>query len=457
MLYVLGRKSDFIATRRKGCSQRVHARASTESVFVLRFDPLAPSHLGLLCALVDISFNPSQHTVVIEVRHDERCLSSLDSSPFLSNFGINKPAPALISSKSRRSIDRSTSLVDLTLSVSNGGVEHVQAVHSEDTPQKCPTEVAEIIKEGEEQVIPDDLVERPHDDSCSIASYTASPVSSRRPSTPWSTHPADVAFIVDDEDEEQPSFYDDEDSGIFSPKLEFSEHTTEIVVEESEVPSLIHSEVVVDDLDDNDILETPEDEGAREYSEEDDDAPASDDKEGKADGEEEEEEYEPLEQTDGTPHEITNFADIQFSRTNTLGQGAYGAVFKGSVKGLHKLVAVKAIKKGVIHANLHTEFLLNEMDVMFWMKEERNYTKALGVFDSEIESIIVMPLYQNGSLLGLMKSCGGRFSEERSRFYCAQIVSPFSLLARLSSSYSPPAPGYRCSPQDVHCSPRHQA
>ncbi|KAL0947045.1 hypothetical protein HGRIS_013188 [Hohenbuehelia grisea] len=309
----------------------------------------------------------------------------------------------------------------------NSSVEAVEAGLAEEASQTGPTEViTEIIDAVEAQATPADLTETPDDDTCSITSYTTSPVSSRRPSTPWSIHPADVAFIVEDDDEQQLSLYDDEDSSVFLPKLEY---TAEIVVEGSEVPPFVHSKIVTDDLDINGIEETPEDESSRDYSRENDDASASDDGEGKED--DDEEEYEPLERTDGTPHEITKFTDIQFSRTSTLGQGAYGAVYKGSIKGSNTLVAVKAIKKGVIHSNLHTEFLLNEMDVMFWMKEERDYTKALGVFDSEIESIIVMPLYQNGSLLGLMESCGGRFSEERSKFYCAQILEAIDGLHKM--------------------------
>jgi len=116
-----------------------------------------------------------------------------------------------------------------------------------------------------------------------------------------------------------------------------------------------------------------------------------------------------------------------FNLIKTLGRGAFGKVLLAQSKENNEVYAIKAVEKYVIIEGDDVEITLTERDVLALGWQNRFLTKLHYSFQSSDRLFFVMEYLSGGDLMYHIIQ-ERKFSEERAKFYAAEITLALSFL-----------------------------
>lgn len=102
-----------------------------------------------------------------------------------------------------------------------------------------------------------------------------------------------------------------------------------------------------------------------------------------------------------------------------LGRGAFGQVFKGIDSSNGSTVAIKQISL-TDRSQDNLQSVMGEIDLLKTLNH-RNIVKYLGSFKTRTHLYIILEFMENGSLSGIIKSCGV-LNEELVAVYVTQVL-----------------------------------
>ncbi|CAK8689328.1 unnamed protein product [Clavelina lepadiformis] len=116
-----------------------------------------------------------------------------------------------------------------------------------------------------------------------------------------------------------------------------------------------------------------------------------------------------------------NFKNDNFRFLKVLGKGSFGKVMLAELKGHNKFYAIKALKKEVVVEDDDIECTMVERRVLALSCEHPYLTHLFCTYQTKEHLFFVME-YLNGGDLMFHIQASGRFTEQRARFYAAEIT-----------------------------------
>lgn len=110
-----------------------------------------------------------------------------------------------------------------------------------------------------------------------------------------------------------------------------------------------------------------------------------------------------------------------FSCKKIVGQGSFGKVFLVEKKDTHKLYAMKSLRKDVIMENDQVESTKLEKEILL-KADHPFFVKMAYIFQTDQKIYFVMNFVRGGELFTHLQN-EKRFTEDRAKFYAAQIIS----------------------------------
>lgn len=123
-----------------------------------------------------------------------------------------------------------------------------------------------------------------------------------------------------------------------------------------------------------------------------------------------------------------------FTYLKVLGKGSFGKVMMAQHKKSQKFFAIKALKKDVLLEDNDLECALAERSVLMKTSRHPFLTAMHSCFQTEDRLYFVMEMVTGGDLLFAIQQVR-RFTEDRARFYSAEIVLALDFLHRQGILY----------------------
>lgn len=114
-----------------------------------------------------------------------------------------------------------------------------------------------------------------------------------------------------------------------------------------------------------------------------------------------------------------------FTVHGTLGQGGFGTVLLVEETATGEMRALKEISKRNMNSKEHWECVIAESEALQKLRHPL-IIKFYDAFQDAAHIYFLLELADGGTLLQQLEKRGGRFSEEWSRFYCAEIALAIS-------------------------------
>jgi len=130
--------------------------------------------------------------------------------------------------------------------------------------------------------------------------------------------------------------------------------------------------------------------------------------------------------TAASPSQRKKMTVDDFDLLKVIGKGSFGKVFLVRKKGAKEIFAMKQLHKGTIISNNEVEHTRAEKNILTKLQHPYLITLKYS-FQSDDKLYFVMP-YINGGELFFHLQKEGKFSEERVRFYVAEIASGLGYL-----------------------------
>jgi 3-phosphoinositide dependent protein kinase-1 len=117
---------------------------------------------------------------------------------------------------------------------------------------------------------------------------------------------------------------------------------------------------------------------------------------------------------------------VDFDFGEVLGEGAFGAVMKVTLKDTGKDYAIKVMEKKHILKENKVKYVKTERNILS-MCRHPNIVSLFCTFSDPENLYYVLELCPNGEILGLLKKLG-TFDVATTRFYCAEIINAIEYL-----------------------------
>jgi serine/threonine protein kinase len=109
-----------------------------------------------------------------------------------------------------------------------------------------------------------------------------------------------------------------------------------------------------------------------------------------------------------------------FESSKTLGEGGFGIVHLARLKGTQEYYALKQVRKSGYQRKNHRERAFSERDILA-EQQSRWFVRLFVTFRDAEHVYMVMEFLQGGDLIGRLIKMG-RFSEDETRFYMAELL-----------------------------------